>query len=96
MALSIGILLFLVLVVEGVESNPGPPRRSPDRCCRSGRGGDNATRGFFCSPETGFKMQRLLCRFSSDFHVNEINMTNLLLEIRKDVQKKKKKKNRKK
>ena len=39
--LSIRILLFLLLVVEGVESHPGPPRGG-----RGGRGGENAARGF--------------------------------------------------
>ena len=46
------ILLFLLLVVEGVESNPGPPRHLPDR---GGRGGDTVARGFgarrFSAPE---------------------------------------------
>ena len=42
--LSIRILLFLLLVVEGVESHPGPSRG--DRGSRGGRGGENAARGF--------------------------------------------------
>ena len=41
MTLSIHILFFLLLVVVGVESHPGPTRGD-----RGGRGGENAARGF--------------------------------------------------
>ena len=59
MTLSIRILLFLLLVVEGVESHPGPHRGD-----RGGRGCENAARGFGAPRGRGWRSR------SNDYFAN--------------------------